>query len=181
MSAFRNLGHNAYSCDLKPCSGGFPQYHFQCDVRDVIEHPPIGANWDLMIAHPPCTFITKAGSCNFYKNGHRDEDRFACQRDAVEFFLYLLHCNIPRICVENPVPMATANLPPWSQVIYPELFGDSFSKQTCLWLKNLPPLMNCFSDTELDIKSLCAVHRSAALRSKTSLYVARAMADQWNF
>ena len=177
-SAFRALGANAFSCDIKSCSGGHPEWHYQCDCFDVIEHPPIGIEWDLLIAHPPCTYITKAGACNFYMRD-QFESRLASQREAVDFFMRLYDLPIKKICIENPVPMKMAGLPPWTQVIYPELFGSLFTKQTCLWLKGLPPLLPYFTDSCLDLKSLCAVKRSAAQRSKFPPEVAKAMAEQW--
>lgn len=172
--AFREFGHDAYSCDIKDCSGGYPEWHIKGDVLSVIDQ-----GWDLMIAHPPCTYITRSGACKFYVNGRPNEDRFAKQRDAVSFFMQLLNAPIEYICVENPVPMASAALPKWSQVIYPELFGADYTKQTCLWLKNLPPLIPMFTGIEGVCESLCNVHRSATLRSKTPRAVALAMANQW--
>ena len=95
--------------------------------------------------------------------------------------LALYNADIPRICVENPVPMKTAELPPYSQVIYPELFGADYIKQTLLWLRGLPPLIPVFSGVIGSYKSLCAVKRTSAARSKTFPEIARAMAEQWNF
>lgn len=172
MKAFRANGHDAFSCDIQDCYGGQPQYHIKGDVLDVIED-----GWDLMIAHPPCTYLAKSGSCNFGRPGQ--EDRFHRQADAREFFLKLWNAPIPRICLENPVAMALAALPPWTQVIYPELFGDPFTKQTCLWLKNLPPLIPMFSGIDFVMPSLCGVSRSQRVRSQTQLNVAFAMANQW--
>lgn len=172
--AFRYFGCEAYSCDIKECSGGHPEWHIK---DDVLSHLDDG--WDLMIAHPPCTFITKAGACNFYINGRRHEERFAKQREAVDFFMKLYTAPIEHICIENPVPMASAALPKWSQVIYPELFGAEYTKQTCLWLKNLPPLIPMFTWIDGKCKSLCEVYKSATLRSKTPKEVAMAMANQW--
>lgn len=176
MSAFRANGHDAFSCDIKMCSGDYPAFHLLCDVREILHY-----GWDLMIGHPPCTFLTRAGSCCFYRDGERVEERFERQREAKEFFMVLWNAPIHRICLENPVPMASAALPPWSQVIYPELFGAEYTKQTCLWLKNLPPLIPKFSGLDYVAESLCAVKRSAAERSKTPPAVAQAMAEQWNF
>lgn len=174
--AFRRRGHVAYSCDVKECSGGRPEWHIKGDVLNFLDD-----GWDMMVAHPPCTYLTKAGAVRFYKNGRRVEERFKKQEEARHFFLRLLNADIPRICIENPVPMKTSNLPCWSQVIYPELFGSVFTKQTCLWLKCLPPLIPFFTDCEQHFKSLCAVKYGSAARSKTFVEVAEAMAEQWNF
>lgn len=174
MSAFRSYGHEAFSCDIQDCYGDFPEYHIKGDVLDVLDD-----GWDLMIGHPPCTYLAKSGSCNFGRPGQEMRGEF--QRAAREFFLRLWNAPIDRICLENPVPMASAALPPWSQVIYPELFGADYTKQTCLWLKNLPPLIPLFASCEYDVPSLCRVHRAARLRSQTQPAVAHAMANQWYF
>ena len=133
---FRKLGHDAYSCDIVPSEDNSP-YHYQCDVRNVIN----AYEWDLMIAHPPCTYLTLAGNRWFkpeYKDRYptRQQDR----ADAVEFFLTLINSNIPHIAVENPIGIMSSQYRKPDQIIQPWQFGDPFQKSTCLWLKDLPLL-----------------------------------------
>ncbi len=181
--AFRKRGHRAFSCDIKDCSGGHPEWHIK---GDVIEHlksvEPF--YYDLIIAHPPCTYLSVAGACNFYKNGQRNEERFAKQREAVSFFMFFYNFNgCKRICIENPRAMKSASLPPCSQIIQPYDFGDNYSKQTLLWLKGLPYLFP--QVMELNRRSAApswvGKNRSAAVRSKTFNGIAEAMAQQWNY
>ena len=117
--AFREKGHEAFSCDIKDCSGGHPEWHIK---GDVIEHlnsvPPF--YYDLIIAHPPCTYLSVAGANLFYnkKTGYLNEERYASQREAVKFFMYFYNFeNCKRICIENPRPIKSAGLPPHSQII----------------------------------------------------------------
>lgn len=168
--AFREFGHDAFSCDLKPCSGGYPEFHIQRSCLDILDD-----GWDMMIGHPPCTFLAKSGACN----NQRDPSRIEKGYSAARFFYALWNCDIPRICLENPVPQKRFGLPPYSQTIQPYDFGDWYSKLTLLWEKNLPPLIPTvigYPDA-----SWCAVHRDATIRSKTFPGVARAMAQQWSF
>lgn len=181
--AFRKRGHLAFSCDIKDCSGGHPEWHIK---GDVIEHlKSVSAfYYDLIIAHPPCTYLSVAGAANFYKNNQVNRGRFEEQKRAREFFMFFYNFSgCKRICIENPRAMKTANLPPYSQVIQPYDFGDDYSKQTLLWLKGLPYLMpTCI---ELNRRSAApswtALNRSPAVRSKTFNGIAEAMAQQWNF
>ncbi len=181
--AFRKRGHLAFSCDIKDCSGGYPEWHIKCDVIEHLKSVP--ANYyDLIIAHPPCTYLSVAGACNFYKNNQVNRLRFEEQRKAKDFFMFFYNFNgCKRICIENPRAMKTAKLPPYSQVIQPYDFGDDYSKQTLLWLKGLPYLMPTV--IELNRRSAApswtALNRSPALRSKTFNGIAEAMAQQWNF
>lgn len=131
--AFIARGHEAISCDLLPTDRSGP--HYQGDVMDII-----GENWDLMIAHPPCTYLSRAGARWLHKGGRIDQERLALGMDAKDFFLRLLNAPIPRIAVENPTPLKIFNLPSPTQVIQPYQFGHPYSKRTLLWLKNLPPL-----------------------------------------
>lgn len=180
---FRKLGHRAFSCDLQKCSGGHPEWHIQDDCLKVIK----SYNWDLLIAHPPCTYLTVAGACCLVNGSGKviDETRFKKMLQARDFFLAIWQSDIPRICIENPRPMKRAELPPYSQIIQPYDFGDEYSKQTLLWLKHLPPLIP--NVIELNrrspdgVKSWVSEHRSAKMRSKTFPGIARAMAQQWNF
>lgn len=181
--AFRNRGHHAFSCDIKDCSGGHPEWHIK---GDVIEHLKSVQSYyyDLIIAHPPCTYLSVVGACNFYKNGELNQERFELQKQAVSFFMFFYNfTGCKRICIENPRPMKCAGLPPYSQVIQPYDFGDNYSKQTLLWLKGLPYLFP--SVIEYNRRSAApswvALNRNAEMRSKTFNGIAEAMAQQWNF
>lgn len=154
--AFRALGHEAYSCDIQECSGGHPEWHIKDDVLAVL-YPDEwrGTNlhlqsghicqvfkWDLIIAHPPCTYMSAAGACRMYpKAGHIDEERFAKAMDAKRFFMDILNAPCKRICVENPRPLNCVELPKETQKIQPYEFGEPWSKLTYLWLKGLPKLV----------------------------------------
>lgn len=183
--AFREKGHDAFSCDIKDCSGGHPEWHIK---GDVIEHLKTVEPfyYDLIIAHPPCTYLSVAGACNFFNKstGERNEQRFAKQVEAREFFMFFYNFNgCKRICIENPRAMKSAALPPYSQVIQPYDFGDNYSKQTLLWLKGLPCLMpECIvRNRRSAAPSWVGTHRTAEERSKTFNGIAKAMAQQWNF
>lgn len=181
--AFRELGHLAFSCDIKDCSGGHPEWHIK---GDVIQHLKTVEPfyYDLIVAHPPCTYLSVAGATNFYLKDGVNLARFEKQRQAVNFFMFFY--NYPyckRICIENPRPMKTAGLPHYSQVIQPYDFGDEWSKQTLLWLKGLPYLFpNVIERNRRSAApSWVAAKRSPAERSKTFNGIAKAMAQQWNF
>jgi len=132
--AFRKLGHEAFSCDLLPCSGGHPEWHYQQDVFEIID-----MGWDLMIGHPPCTFLSVSGACWMYnKDGTINEKRYQNQMDALEFVHKLMDANIPRIAIENPISVISTYIREPDQIIQPWQFGDEAQKTTCLWLKNLP-------------------------------------------
>lgn len=169
---FRKKGHEAFSCDVQPCSGGFPEWHIQDDVLKVIN-----LGWDMMIGFPPCTYLSRAATSQLYPKGILNQERFEKGLKAKEFFLKLLNANINKICLENPVQFKIFNLPAWSQQIQPWEFGEPYTKKTRLWLKNLPYLM----PTLLDIpKASWTLKKSSAKdRSKTFPGVAAAMAAQW--
>lgn len=144
---FRNLGIEAYSCDLLPCSGGHPEWHFQEDVFNVIGR----MKWDLMIAHPPCTYLTVTAN-RWLKEQPKlksgalvGAERIKAREEAMEFFIKLYECDIPRICIENPVGVMGSKWRKADQIIHPKYFGDPFEKLTCLWLKNLPKLWHAKS------------------------------------
>ena len=168
--SFRELGHEAFSCDLQECSGGHPEWH----IRDnVLNHLQDG--WDLMVAHPPCTFLTVAGAWLYT---HRDANKRKIDGFlARDFFMELLNANIEKICVENPVPLKMFNLPNYSQIIHPYMFGDPYTKRTCLWLKGLEPL----SPANIVVPECSYMQKAgnAKKRSKTFWGIARAMAAQW--
>lgn len=180
--AFRKIGHDAWSCDLQP-SDTASDYHIQGDVVDVI-----GRGWDLMIAHPPCTYLCVTGNRWFkedYIKTHptRPQDRL----DAIEFFMLFANSTVPRVCVENPIGIMSTRFQKPSQIIQPYQFGHSASKATCLWLKNLPKLVStCVVEPDLKpvgkhgkkVSHWYATSTSKQ-RSETFQGIADAMADQW--
>lgn len=142
---FRSLGYEAFSCDLLPCSGGHPEWHIQGDVFEIIDR-----GWDLMIAHPPCTFLSASGAAWYYhpEDKHLPIDqrrphpnypnRYKDREDAIDFVRKLADANIPRIAIENPIGSLSSAWRKPDQIIQPWMFGDKASKATCLWLKGLP-------------------------------------------
>ena len=151
-NAFRKLGHEAYSCDIQECSGGHPEWHIMGDVlplingscefntMDGIKHT-IEGRWDLLIAHPPCTYMSNAGACRMYPTkGVVNAERFEKALLAKSFFMKFYNADCPRICIENPMPMKIVGLPQESQRIQPYQFGEPWSKKTYLWIKGLPEL-----------------------------------------
>ena len=148
--AFRKLGHEAYSCDTQECSGGHPEWHIKGDVLPLINgnkpfitmdgdlHAIVGT-WDLLIAFPPCTYLTHAGSVRLRVKGEINKERMAKAVEAKAFFMKFLEADCQKICVENPTPGKIHQLPQYTQAIQPWWFGHPYTKRTCLWLKNLPP------------------------------------------
>jgi len=143
---FRKRGHEAYSCDLEPCSGGHPEWHFQMDVFKVIAGGMLVnqsgqlveiKGWDMMIAFPPCTHLALSGSMHFEQK--RKDGR---QQQGIDFFLALTKTNIPKWAIENPMGIMGKIYRPFDQVIQPYYFGDTSRKTTCLWLNNLPKLFH---------------------------------------
>lgn len=173
-SAFRSLGIEAYSCDILPCYGSHPEWHILGDAVEVA----YSGSWSLMIAHPPCTYLSNVGNrWLFLPDGSVNPDRFALMAAGREFFLKLWNAPISHICLENPKPSSLANLPAASQHIEPYYFGDPFSKYTLLWLRGLPGLMStCLCPIH---QSWTYVHSSSRLRSQTFSGIAAAMANQW--
>ena len=143
--AFRARGHEAYSCDLQECSGGHPEWHLQVDALEMLK-----IKWDLIIAHPPCTYITNAGAVRLLNKDHtiRDHERYEKAKAAVQFFMRFYEGGCEKICIENPAPIKMLGLPKYSQIIEPYMFGDPWKKRTCLWLKGLPPLIMTESPVE---------------------------------
>lgn len=159
---FRKLGHNAFSCDLLECSGGHPEWHFQHDVLEIIkdgggilqngQHTFIDGKWDMMIAHPPCTYLAVSGAKWYYHPEDKDlplekrrphpnfPNRIQDREDGAKFFMALANANIEYIAIENPVGIMNTRWKKPNQIVQPYHFGDSASKKTCLWLKNLPDL-----------------------------------------
>lgn len=192
--AFRQFGVNAYSCDIQSCSGGYPQYHFLCDVKQVL-YPPFSHEtqsgnivyidkWDLVIAHPPCTYLSNAGSCYLCDSNGRVKDlqRWYNGLAARDFFLMFFDLDCP-FCIENPKPSRIWHLPFHSQVIQPYYFGHPFQKRTYLWLNKLPPLFyTLICDSPESTKTAEWFNRGPNRqknRSKTFSGVGAAMASQW--
>jgi len=186
--AFRQLGHIAYSCDIQPCrKKGNPSWHIQGDVTPYLAGKTDGVTqsgakfsvprWDLIIAHPPCTYLCKVSSVHMVKNGIVQVERYRLMQQAREFFMKCLAANAPFVAVENPIPMARAQLPRPSCYIQPSWFGVKYTKKTLYWLKNLPPIM-----PELDYPNPKEfVHASRGkYRSRTFPQVAQALARQWS-
>jgi hypothetical protein len=180
--AFRELGFNAWSCDVLPSD--LPGNHIQGDVCEVLSN-----GWDLMIAHPPCTYLTNSGVCHL----HTDPSRWAKLDKAAEFFRALLNAPIAHIAIENPIPHKYASErigQKYSQIIQPWQFGHTESKATCLWLKNLPNLEES-ENVKAEMLLLPANQRQRLhylppskdrwkLRSKTYSGIAKAIALQWS-
>lgn len=205
--AFRARGHRAFSCDIQECSGGRPEWHILGDVLPLLNgscifqtadsrtHTQEG-RWDLIIAHPPCTFLTSAGSMRMFRIDEHGEkwinaNRFEKMLSAAHFLRAFLDADCQKICVENPAPMHICDLPPYSQIIEPYQFGHPYKKRTCLWLRGLLPLRptEIVEPTALFVstgngktnRSILpdGKRRSAKERSKTFPGIARAMAEQW--
>lgn len=214
--AFRELGHEAYSCDIQECSGGHPEWHIKQNVLQIL-NPRIQleglsceyfgikpfktmdgvihfvhGKWDIIIAHPPCTFLTVAGACNIPKHPERIQQGF----EAAAFFLKFLEADCERIAVENPPPMKRFSLPKYTKLVRPWMFGHRNNKPICLWLKGLPELEPT-NIVEKDCDMVRWVHKATGKkkscskwyntntgdhnrhRSKTFPGVAKAMAEQW--
>ena len=202
---FRELGHEAYSCDLQECSGNHPEWHIKANVLPLINgnccfltsdgsFHLIKGRWDILIAHPPCTYMSNAGACRMYpKKGQIDPDRLQKAMEAKEFFMKFLTADCERICIENPMPMKIVGLPKETQRIQPYEFGEPWSKKTYLWLKGLPPLIPTDILTEWkpfvpsrtgrklggDSYGAKQCAHNSKDRSKTFPGIAKAMALQW--
>lgn len=216
---FRMLGHNAYSCDILSCSGGHPEWHFKQDVLEVIKNNGgmletgeelfIDGEWDIMVAHPPCTYLSSSGAKWYY---HPDDkglpiekrrphpkfpNRAADREEAASFFMELMNAPIKHIAVENPIGIMSTRFRKADQIVQPYYFGDEATKSTCLWLKNLPLLepTNIVGKGEMvelsSGKKLPKWYSDALvkaktpeerrnLRSKTFPGFAKAIAEQWS-
>jgi len=183
----RARGHEAFSCDIMESSGGYPEWHLQQDVTELLKQ-----KWDMIIAFPPCTFLSKAGACRLYPTaGNIDTIRYQKGVEAKAFFMKFINANCEKIAVENPVSLKVFDMPQWTQEIEPYQFGHPFSKKTRLWLKGLPKLeptnivekkgtylpsstsKNAYSGLN-DKKTRCP-----KVASKTFEGIAKAMAEQW--
>lgn len=182
----RKLGHEAYSNDLEPCSGGHPEWHLQVDAVELLK-----MKWDMILAFPPCTYLTAAGAVRLYaKNGViKDNARYQKGLQAAQFFRVFLYADCPHIAVENPVMLKCWGLPKYSQLIEPYQFGDPWRKRTGLWLKSLPPLkatkvvepkgLWVGSTSGKRDKTIYSRYELQSRRAKTFPGIARAMAEQW--
>lgn len=180
---FRKLGHEAYSCDILPCSGGHPEWHLQCDIFEAIRLK----KWDRAIFFPPCTDLAVSGAKHFAVK--QADGR---QQRSVVFFLNIANCGIPEMAIENPVGIMSRIWRKPDQIIQPWQFGDTATKTTCLWLKNLPLLKptNIVDKGDRHItkggNSLPAWYNlppgvdRAKIRSRTFPGIASAMASQWS-
>lgn len=184
----RRLGHEAYSCDIQDCSGGHPEWHIKGDALGLLK-----MKWDMLIAFPPCTYMTNAGAVRMRVNGELNQERFAKAMKAKEFFMAFYNADVPRIAIENPTPMKLIGLPEYTQAIQPYEHGHPYSKRTCLWLKGLPPLIptELVDNHQPYVNGGCKdahgnyrrfqgrKERGPKTRSKTFPGIARAMAEQW--
>ena len=189
--AFRERGHEAYSCDIQDCSGGHPEWHIKGDVI-----PLLNEKWDLIIAHPPCTYLTVTGNRWFNEEKYGDNARLRkiYREEAVEFFMRIANANCDKIAIENPVGVISTIWRKPDQIIQPYMFGEPFEKKTCLWLKGLSKLQptniitppkrvqyqsgKTMPEWYAKLWSLPSEER-AKERSKTFNGIAKAMAKQW--
>lgn len=196
--AFRERGFKAYSCDLQEPSGKHLEWHVKDDVIKLLNTPVNFRtmdnkrhrveNWSLIIAHPPCTYISKAGAVWMFKNKKLNQERYEKMLEACQFFKKFLESSVPLVCVENPVPLKIAPIPRPTTYIEPYWFGESYSKKTCLWLKNLPPLFPTIIQGQHKPwvnggnhhhKYSLGKHRNSKMRSKTFVKVAEQFSRQY--
>ena len=194
----RKLGHEAYSCDVEPCSGSYPEWHLQQDVIPLLKE-----KWDMIIAFPPCTYLTNAGTRHFSRRINPEEKVVAREKlreEAFEFFMLFANADCEKIAIENPVGYVNSHYRKPNQIIHPYYFGDNAKKRTCLWLKGLPELKPTNMLPEPEPLYICEGELSkgkpigwcegikgttggqkgrAKARSKTFPRIAKAMAEQW--
>lgn len=201
---FRKLGHEAYSCDIIECSGGHPEWHVKQDVlpllngrcsfttTDGVTHT-IEGKWDMIIAHPPCTYLTNAGARHLWKGHELNQERYELGLKAKDFFMMFLQADCEKIAVENPIPQKVFELPKYTQIIQPYEHGHPYTKRTCLWLRGLPELQataivepiatwcpsGSYSHKHGDKHRGMFTKDRAKNRSKTFPGIAKAMAEQW--
>ena len=195
---FRKLGHEAYSCDLLSCSGGHSEWHIK---GDAIKEAYSG-KYDLMIAHPPCTYLARSGNRWLYnKDGSKNQERWNNQAKALNFVRALMDAPIKRIAIENPMSVISSQIRKPDQIVQPWMFGDKAQKSTCLWLKNLPLLKPTdivdkgefieFVDKNGKkkkqplwyyeaLRQAKTTEERRTLRSKTFKGMAKAIAEQWS-
>ena len=180
----RKLGHEAYSCDILPCSGGHPEWHLQQDVTGLLKE-----KWDMIIAFPPCTHLACSGARHFAKKIADGR-----QQQGIDFFMQFINADCPKIAIENPIGIMSNKYRKPDQIIQPYQFGDPFKKSTCLWLKGLPKLKPTNIVEVGDFRTyICKNGKRAVFsdwyckggkdrqknRSKTFEGIAKAMAEQW--
>lgn len=174
----RRLGHEAYSCDIEPCSGGHPEWHLQVDALELLK-----MKWDMILAFPPCTHLCVSGA-RWFKDGTKPIE---LQHQARDFFMQFVSADCERIAIENPVGKMSTYYRKPDQIINPWQFGHPEQKKTCLWLKGLPLLretnnVHTYMMT-LPVKERTRIHwlgsNHAKERSKTYTGIAKAMAEQW--
>jgi len=176
--AFSKLGHDAWSCDLLDTET--PGNHYTGSILDILDQ-----EWDLMVAHPPCTYLSNAGARYLYPQGKLNQERLEKGLKAKEFFMALYNANIPRIAIENPTPSKVYGLPQYSQSIQPYEYGHPFQKRTCLWLKGLPMLISTQIVEERQSTKIPGNWFNKGgkdrqkERARTFQGIADAMADQW--
>ena len=177
--AFREKGHDAYSCDIEPCSGGHPEWHLQQDVLPLLKE-----KWGMIIAFPPCTHLAVSGAAWFEQK--RKDGR---QQQGIDFFMQFTNIDCPKVAIENPIGIMSTIYKRPSQIIQPWMFGYAESKATCLWLKGLP-LLTETNNVKKEYDSLPKNQRQrihylppskdrSRIRSKTFPGIAKAMAEQW--
>lgn len=178
--ALRKLSYEAYSCDIEPCSGGHPEWHLQQDVTELLK-----IKWDMIIAFPPCTYLSNAGAKHLFRGGNLNQERYKKGLEAKAFFMLFYNADCPRIAIENPVSSRIYEMPKHTQEIQPWQFGHPVQKKTRLWLKGLPllkptnivePKCNCHEAGTWFMKSGKDRQKN---RSKTFPGIAKAMAEQW--
>ena len=186
--AFRERGHEAYSCDIEPCSGGHPEWHIMQDVvpllngrcsfktMDGIEHS-IDGKWNLIVAFPPCTHLAVSGARYFEQK--RKDGR---QQQGIDFFMEFVNADCEKIAIENPIGIMSTQYRKPDQIVQPWMFGHGETKATCLWLKNLQKLepTNIVDGREQRIWKMYPDPERAKERSKTFPGIAKAMASQWS-
>lgn len=204
----RKLGHEAYSCDIEPCSGGHPEWHLDDDVNKFIkgfkeiteDGRLVFRKWDMILAFPPCTYLTNTGNSwfNIEKYGEKAIERYALRDKAVDFFMLFVNADCPKIAIENPIGHMSTRYRKPDQIIHPYYFGDPERKSTCLWLKGLEPLKHDESthvdpsdniikykngkgtDSRWHVETMKLPPKDRAkARSKTFPGIAKAMAYQW--
>jgi len=198
-NAFRQKGHEAYSCDILPCSGGHPEWHLQQDVTELLKE-----KWDMIIAFPTCTYLTNAGTRHFSRRINPEEkvvERERLREIAKDFFMLFADADCDKIVIENPVGYMNSQFRKPDQIIHPYYFGDNAKKRTCLWIKGLPmlqptnmlpvpePMYICQGELSKGKKigwcegikgTTGGQEGRAKARSKTFPGIAKAMAEQWS-
>ena len=197
-TAFRERGHEAYSCDIIECSGGHPEWHIKQDVLPLLngncnfqtedkKQHEIKGEWDLIIAHPPCTYLSNAGARFLYPKGELNKDRLKKGLAAKEFFMAFYNAKCEKVCIENPIPSKIYELPKYTQTVQPYEYGHPFKKKTCFWLKGLETLKptNIIPEEKRQSTKVAGNWFNKGgkdrqrNRAKTFEGIAKAMAEQW--